>query len=97
MSFQFVFGKHAMFLLKLQSDEVGHFNLDPFNSLSAGIPQREAEDHWEHGHGHEAAEPAGYCGEGQAVRPSAGLVSSEDTFVGKLNSSDYIMFINMLK
>lgn len=43
------------------------FFLSP--SLSSGIPQREAEDHWKYGHGYEAAEPPGYTRQGKAVTP----------------------------
>ncbi len=34
-----------------------------------GVLQRETEDHWEHGHGYEAAEPPDFTRQGQAVRP----------------------------
>lgn len=36
----------------------------------SGLLPGETEDLWEHGHGYEAAEPAGYSRKGQAVRPS---------------------------
>lgn len=37
----------------------------------SGLLPGEAEDLWEHGHGHEAAEPPGQTSQGQAVRPRA--------------------------
>ena len=65
----------------------------------SGVLQRETEDRWEHGHGYEAAEPAGHTRQGQAVRPGANCLSSGQQlkykFVGKRNPS-WILLINKL-
>lgn len=42
-------------------------------SRLSGVLPGEAEDLWEHGHGHEAAEPPGQTSKGQAVKPRAGV------------------------
>lgn len=41
--------------------------------IRSGVLPGEAEDLWEHGHGHEAAEPPGQSSKGQAVKPRAAV------------------------
>lgn len=51
------------------------FNLRSLSRRLArsGVLPGEAEDLWEHGHGHEAAEPPGQTSKGQAVKARAAV------------------------